>query len=79
VTQKRQRKPIHERRPQKLPGIGKLYQREESDLLKPHSLDPQPSWNELEQHVQWQTGGETSEDADQHAPVQDGLFEALLP
>ena len=52
ASKKRQCVPIHDRRPQKLPGIWHLYEREEADLRESNAFGAQPSRHELNQDVE---------------------------
>ena len=61
---------VEQRRPEELPGIGKLDQREEADGLEIDAFAAQPGRQQVEQQVERQAGGKPGEDADQHLPRQ---------
>jgi hypothetical protein len=59
---------VEQRRPEELPGVGKLDQGEEADGLEVHALRTQPGRHQVEQQIERQAGREAGEHADQHAP-----------
>jgi hypothetical protein len=69
----RRRIAVEQRRPEELPGVGKLDQREQPDGLEIHALRAQPGRHQVEQQVKRQPRREAGEHADQHAPVKEWL------
>src|SRR5574343_38421 len=63
---------VQQRRPEELPGVGELDQREETDCLQIDTLTAQPGWQEVEQQIERQAGRKAGEDADQHLPAEQG-------
>jgi hypothetical protein len=63
-----QRIAVQQRRPDELPGVGKLDQRKQADGFKIDMLAAQPGRQQIEQQIQRQAGGKAGEHADQHAP-----------
>jgi hypothetical protein len=72
-AEQRQRVAIEQRRPQELPGIRNLDQREKTDRLQVDAAGTKPGGQQADQQVQRQPGREAGEDADQHPPVEQRL------
>ncbi len=77
APQQRQPVAVHQRRPQELPGVGELDQREEADRLQVHGFRAQPRRQQVDEDVERQAGGEAGEDADQHPPVEERVAPGL--
>ena len=71
--QERRYPAIHQRRPDKFPGVGNTHQGEQADLSEGDTALLQPGGHQLEQHVQRHARGKAGEDTDQHAPVEYGV------
>ena len=63
---------VHQRRPQELPRVRELDQREQADFLQVHALGAQPGLYEVDEREEGQTRREAQEHADQHVRVQVG-------
>ena len=64
---------VEQRRPQELPRVRQLDQREEPDRLQVDVLRAQPRRQQVDEQVERQARRESGEDADQHPPVEERL------
>ena len=67
---------VEQRRPQELPCVRQLDQREEADRLQVHLLRAQPRGQQIDEQIERQARREAGEDADQHPPVEERLAPA---
>ena len=62
---------VHQRRPDELPRIGKLDQREKADFLQVDAFSAQPRLHQIDEREERQPRGEAEKDANQDARVEE--------
>ncbi len=78
AAEQRHRVAVEQRRPEELPRVRELNQREEADRLQVDAGRAQPRGQQVEQQIERQSRRETGEDADEHPPVEKRLAPRLV-